>query len=139
MAENVMDWLDDYSDKNIGSASQAIWQLVNGKEYPLILMDVHVAPGMGCDDPVIKGLVRSRDFDGFDVGIRLIELLRREGSVNRETPIVVYSTYDPVDHPDFLDARDRCRAVGANEYFSRVSIKRDIVPCLRRLLSPKSR
>src|SRR3989338_7631681 len=61
-------------------------------KFSVIVLDPYIAPGAEHHDAVLEQLAReyecNLELDYFRVGMRTLELLRSEDSLNRRTPIV---------------------------------------------------
>ena len=110
---------DNFQLDKIIHADPAIKTLTQ-KPYPLILIDPHIAPGLEYDDPKIRAIMRAPrggpNPNYFAIGLRVIERVRASDSVNRDTPILVATTYDPVVAGLFPGAKAAAQNAGATEY-----------------------
>jgi CheY-like chemotaxis protein len=101
------------------------------KKYPIIFMDVEVAPGIDeqygpgpyVKDPRIDKLMAMRSAlgdsnpDYWRIGLFVMQETRKSAP-NKDTPIVVMSYYSPSGDPIFPDAEKQSLAAGATEYIA---------------------
>ncbi len=110
-------------------AGPAIEDFLRGNEYSLIVVSPDIAPSFECNDSVIKKLMANapegRNPDYWKIGLRVVELTRSSGSINRETPIVVAGLYDPERSILCPEARDKFLRAGATEYVELTAVKFD--------------
>lgn len=112
---DVSDFMDTMEERGFATAYEchagpAIDDFTGGRKYSLIVIDPVIAPGPDCTDPEIKRIIEDRP-EGpalyyWKVGVRVIELTRRNDSVNRATPIVVMGREHSERSLLFQGARD---------------------------------
>ena len=100
---------DGYRILEFPTASKALASLT-GRELAAIGIDTHVYPGFGATDPLIAELAEMIPSSPFtenllywQVGLRTIEYIRGEESVNRETPVVLRFPDLPATPPSSLE------------------------------------
>ncbi len=101
----------------VSGSARAIDHFTRQKEYGVIAMPLDIDPGES-DDSVIREVVQMGEEAYWRVGLRIIELVRAEGSINRRTPIAVLTTYGATRELDETgdSIQRKCLDIGANEY-----------------------
>ncbi|MBS3158899.1 hypothetical protein J4206_06450 [Candidatus Woesearchaeota archaeon] len=108
-------------------------------KYPLIVLDLKLAPGLGLKerDHVIAEIMRTHSGPSAygNIGLRVIERIRAEGSANHDTPIIVATMYEPEQDNLLPNAKELALKAGAQEYLSLgQSDLSDVVDTIRRYL-----
>lgn len=117
----------NYKTEKIEDGSKAIFMLTKRK-YPIAFFELKLWNFESTNFPEISEIIQncSNPWDYVSVGLHVLKKIREPTSANKDTPIIVCDTYDPL-MDRFVGTKfgQRCIDAGATEYHDKHDLSID--------------